>query len=274
MIHGVIAVDRNGDIVVNETLHQNGQKVNKDAMLAFAKNVVEVQGNIAQTVGDLKFIGGPLGRGAVILYADEYDWEEELMNRLMDVIGEFGNVVNYGADYDKFIAALPSITTIHLKVCIIGYGGVGKTTLVTLLNGGVPPLEYNPTVAIDIENLKEVQFGGYKVALWDFAGQDRFFKLWELYLHGAQGVVVVTDSTLENVLNTKQGIVDWILAKNHKISIIGIANKQDISGALSPSLVQRVLGIDTVGLTAVDPRERIHAINVIISVLKARPHVG
>jgi hypothetical protein len=35
-----------------------------------------------------------------------------------------------------------------------------------------------------------------------------------------------------------------------------IANKQDLPGALAPSLVQRVLGVQTYGLVAIDPRYR------------------
>ena len=41
------------------------------------------------------------------------------------------------------------------------------------------------------------------------------------------------------------------------------ANKQDLGGALQPHLVQRILGVKSYGLTAIDPNDRIKALDII-----------
>ncbi|MFW9830398.1 MAG: ADP-ribosylation factor-like protein [Candidatus Thorarchaeota archaeon] len=103
-------------------------------------------------------------------------------------------------------------------------GGVGKTALVTLLNGGVPSTSYVPIIAIDIQKIEGARIGTYEISTWDFAGQDRFRRLWELYFRGSRIILLVTDSTLENVLNSK-GIIDLIRRKDIAAQLLAIANK-------------------------------------------------
>ena len=65
----------------------------------------------------------------------------------------------------------------------------------------------------------------------------------------------MTDSTLKNVLATRD--ILEVVRKNASSAIVwAIANKQDLPGALSAKLVQRILGVQTYGLVAIDPRYR------------------
>lgn len=66
---------------------------------------------------------------------------------------------------------------------------------------------------------------------------------------------MVTDSTLENVLNSKD-IVDLIRRKEIVAEVVAIANKQELLGALSPALVQRILGVKTYGMVSIDTENR------------------
>ena len=179
------------------------------------------------------------------------------------LVEKFGNEINaYISNpqpneeaFKGFGQELDSVIVTMLKICLLGQGGVGKSTMLKLLTATSIPGVYVPTVAIDIEQLKGVRFGPYELAVWDFAGQDKFRSLWNYYLRNADAVLLVTDSTLKNVLETRD--VLEIVRQNAPAALVwAIANKQDLPGALAPKLVQRILGVQSYGLIAIDPRYR------------------
>ena len=109
------------------------------------------------------------------------------------------------------------------------------------------------------------------VVLWDLAGPSRFKQLWKLYLKDSRVIFLITDSTLENVLDSKD-ILQFI--RNEKLTdkVQCIANKQDLPGALTPALVQRILGIRTEGMVAIDKTNRTKALDIIHGALEANQH--
>jgi hypothetical protein len=104
-------------------------------------------------------------------------------------------------NYEKLIT--PFVHS-RLKVALVGEGGVGKTTTLHLLMGKRPPTQYIPTIALAMEVIENIHFANYSLVLWDFAGQERFRKLWKLYFQGADIVFLLTDSTLRNILISKE----------------------------------------------------------------------
>jgi len=265
MIHHVYIIDARDEIVVEKKFWII--TVNVKEMQDFASRVKVARDTIIEEIGPIKYIGKPLGRGIVVLCAEGVDDDDTLREKLDRVTYEFRRVISYEVEYETFMEKVDDYVTTTLKVSIIGYGGVGKTTLVTLLNGGVPPTSYVPTIAIDIQKIEGARIGTYEVSTWDFAGQDRFRKLWELYFRGSRIILLVTDSTLENVLNSKD-IIDLIRRKDIAAQLLAIANKQDLPGALSPQLVQRILGIKAYGMVAIDPNNREKALDIIKEALK------
>lgn len=265
MIHHVFIIDARDEIVVQKKFWII--TINHSEMQDFASRVKEAQDSLIEEIGPIKYIGKPLGRGVVVLCAESVDDDETLREKLDRVTYEFRRVISYEVEYEDFMEKVDDYVVTTLKVSIIGYGGVGKTTLVTLLNGGVPPTSYVPTIAIDIQKIEGARIGTYEISTWDFAGQDRFRKLWELYFRGSRIILLVTDSTLENVLNSKD-IIDLIRRKDIAAQLLAIANKQDLPGALSPQLVQRILGIKAYGMVAIDPNNREKALDIIKEALK------
>lgn len=265
MIHHVFIIDAREEIVVEKKFWIIN--VNVKEMRDFAQRVKESQDTLIEEIGPIKYIGKPLGRGVVVTCAESVDDDETLREKLDRVTYEFGRVIKYEVEYDDFMEKVGDYVMTTLKVSIIGYGGVGKTTLVTLLNGGVPPTSYVPTIAIDIQKIEGARIGTYEITTWDFAGQERFRKLWELYFRGSRIILLVTDSTLENVLNSKD-ILDLIRRKEIAAQVLAIANKQDLPGALSPALVQRILGVKSFGMVAIDPNNREKALEIITEALK------
>ncbi len=265
MIHHVFIIDARDEIVVQKKFWII--TINQGEMQDFAGRVKEAQDSLIEEIGPIKYIGKPLGRGVVVLCAESVDEDDTLREKLDRVTYEFRRVISYEVEYEDFMEKVDDYVVTTLKVSIIGYGGVGKTTLVTLLNGGVPPTSYVPTIAIDIQKIEGARIGTYEISTWDFAGQDRFRKLWELYFRGSRIILLVTDSTLENVLNSKD-IIDLIRRKDIAAQLLAIANKQDLPGALSPQLVQRILGIKAYGMVAIDPNNRQKALDIINEALK------
>ena len=134
---------------------------------------------------------------------------------------------------------------------------MGKSTLVSLLQGRKILKESNPTVGLEIE---DSNLNGKKVNIWDFGGQERFRFMWQDFLRGAGLTVLVCDSTEDNINKTKEIYSKFSRYMNTKI--IAIANKQDLPDALSAKKVQKKLGIRTYGMSAIrlDLRERMREI--------------
>lgn len=138
------------------------------------------------------------------------------------------------------------------KICIIGEGGVGKTSLLSLLQGRDVPQERIPTVGLDVE---DSLLNGKNCSIWDLGGQKRFKFMWQDFLRGAGLAVIVCDSTKENVEKTKE-IYDRF-ERSLGTKIIAIANKQDLPGALTAQEVQKKLGgLKTYGMSAIRPELR------------------
>jgi len=141
---------------------------------------------------------------------------------------------------------------VSVKVSFLGYPSVGKSTLIKLLSGQVPALDYKPTIGLDFRRL---QFGEHEIKLWDIAGQSAFRPFWEQYVNGSYLIFVVTDSTLQNVIYTKK-LVEWLNRTQKKVRVVALANKQDIDGHFDPKRVANVLQVPTYGITAIDPRQK------------------
>ena len=143
------------------------------------------------------------------------------------------------------------VSRIPVKVCLAGHGGTGKTTLLELatLPSKGPPQEYIPTFFGDKALLK-ADFDPYIFSMFDLGGQDRFVQEWSKIIRAGSMVVVVTDSTQENIDWTKRVAYPVLKSELPYARAIAIANKQDLSGALSPEEVGKRLGIPSYGMQA------------------------
>lgn len=157
-----------------------------------------------------------------------------------------------------------------VKVSFLGAPSVGKSTLIKLLSGEVPPLDYKPTIGLDFGNL---QFGEHEVKLWDIGGQAAFQPFWNQYLNGSYLVFVVTDSTPQNVLQTKQ-LVEWVNRTQKNARVVAIANKQDMDGHFSAKRVENVLHVPTYGITAINPRQKEKMYYILIKELLNATEMG
>lgn len=151
----------------------------------------------------------------------------------------------FGAGFRKIVGKIP------VKLCLAGHGGTGKTTLLELatLPSRGPPQEYVPTFFGDKALLK-ADFDPYIFSIFDLGGQDRFVQEWGKIIRSGSLVVIVTDSTKDNMAWTKRVAYPVLKTELPYARAIAIANKQDLKGALSPEEVSQHLGVPAYGMQA------------------------
>jgi small GTP-binding protein len=124
--------------------------------------------------------------------------------------------------------------TILAKICLLGDGEVGKTSLINRYLGKGFASEYTPTLGSDFLSKqvsldtkygpKELQF-----QIWDLAGQPSFDEVRRLYYKGSAGAFIVFDLTRLNLENIERWLKEF--AKNtqlRKSSVIVLGNKMDL----------------------------------------------
>ena len=162
----------------------------------------------------------------------------------------------------------PIMDTTHrnlkTKISLVGFSGVGKTTTTNLICADEIPSVHIPTITGKISTVK---IGKLYFHLWDFAGQEQFSYLWNDFILGSDAVLIITDSTLENVEKSRFFIE---LVKEHApfahTAIIG--NKQDLPDALTVEKIQEILGLKTYSMVAIDPENRDKMIQIIADILE------
>ncbi|MFX1483675.1 MAG: ADP-ribosylation factor-like protein, partial [Promethearchaeota archaeon] len=219
-------------------------------------------------IGDHKFLGKDWIEDSVLVFVtdkaeDEGDIFEKIDQALkaLRLVYTKKGIEGVVASYGRLIE--PSVTT-RLKIALVGEGGVGKTTTLHLLLGDTPPLQYVPTIALNLETVENIRFGNYSLVLWDFAGQERFRTLWRFYFHGADVIFLVCDSTLRNVIISKD-ILKLIKRDAPKVPVFAMANKQDKPTAMKPEVVQKILGIPTYPMVAIDKERRDEMLRILMT---------
>lgn len=150
-----------------------------------------------------------------------------------------------------------TLTIPTAKIVLCGSGRVGKSTIRTMLEG--TPMPNKPTIGIDIGKYTDDDM---KCALFDLGGQERFQLLWDDFMRGSSLIMVVTDSTREDVEKSKQ-IVSR-LQRTQGAKIIAIANKQDEANRLNAMQVQKALGVKTYPMVAIESTRK----NAMVSIIK------
>ena len=142
-----------------------------------------------------------------------------------------------------------------IKAAIMGHPGVGKSTLVKLLEGASSQQlkqDHQPTIGIDFGTVNVSP--DVKLSLHDLGGQDQFRFLWDSFLPGTKLMCFITDSTRENVAQTK-ALINKYKGYNGA-QVLAIANKQDLPDAIAPGEIQKELGVKTIGMVAIDSQKK------------------
>ena len=153
------------------------------------------------------------------------------------------------------------------KIAVVGFSGVGKTTIKRLIRLDEIPLQHIPTISGDIATIR---IGKLEFRLFDFAGQDEFKYLWKGFLRGSHAVLVVTDSTPRNIEKSRF-FMDLIQSEvpNTRSAIIG--NKQDLRNAMTVEEIEDQLNMKTYPMVANKSENRDKMIRIIAEVMDINP---
>ncbi|MGM0686826.1 MAG: ADP-ribosylation factor-like protein, partial [Promethearchaeati archaeon] len=227
----------------------------------------ELTPELPLSIGNDKFMASEIDSDLLLIFATD---ESEDEGNIRDRINEASKILTKNLDkglrfiVDNYEELIQDAVTTRLKIALVGEGGVGKTTTLHLLLGDTPPLQYVPTIALNLETVENIRFGNYSLVLWDFAGQERFRKLWKFYFHGADVIFLVCDSTLRNVIISKD-ILKMIRRDAPKVPIFAIANKQDKPKAMKPGVIQKILGVPTYPMVAIDKDRREEMLRLLMN---------
>jgi ADP-ribosylation factor protein 6 len=130
----------------------------------------------------------------------------------------------------------------EMRVLMLGLDAAGKTTILykLKLNQDVTTI---PTVGFNVET---VTYKNVKFNVWDVGGQDKIRPLWRHYYSGTQGLIFVIDSNDTQRIDEARQELHRIIGDREMTDclLLVFANKQDISGALSPQDVTQRLELN------------------------------
>ncbi|MFW9888531.1 MAG: ADP-ribosylation factor-like protein [Candidatus Thorarchaeota archaeon] len=226
-------------------------------------------------IDDNKYMASEVVEDLLLVYVtDAHEDERAITDKLRDGATAIRNrILQSGLQtmMNEYEFIIESSIITKLKIALVGEGGVGKTTTLHLLLGDTPPTQYVPTIALNLETVENIRFGNYSLVLWDFAGQERFRKLWRFYFHGADVIFLVCDSSLRNVIISKD-ILKLIRRDAPKVPLFAIANKQDKPNVMKPEVVQKILGVPTYPMVAIDKSRRDEMLRILMNA--AATYVG
>ncbi len=202
------------------------------------------------------------------------DIKFELKNLKKEFLNLFEDMLDEPLDPSLMEFLNPLVDSVHKnlrpKISVVGFSGVGKTTTTKLIREEEIPMEHVPTITGIKSSIK---IGKLLFHLWDFAGQEQFSYLWGNFIKGSDAVLLITDSTLENVEKSKF-FVELVKDDAPDAHMAVIGNKQDLSGALTIEKIEEITGIRTYSMVAIDPKNREKMIRIISDILEINPEVS
>ena len=136
---------------------------------------------------------------------------------------------------------MPEPEIVKMKICLVGSGGVGKTSLIRKFVFDEFTDAYITTIGTKITK-KDITLkhpvNGEDIALtmmiWDIMGQKGFRQLLqEAYFFGVHGVIAVCDITNRDSLKELDDWVDSAYSVAGSIPVVFLANKIDLKDKLA-----------------------------------------
>ncbi|MHA1409512.1 MAG: ADP-ribosylation factor-like protein [Candidatus Odinarchaeia archaeon] len=276
MIHAVYIIRKTGESLYFKRYTKSAVDENLiSGFLSALQNFVsEVSsGDVIRTIktGNIKFIYN-ITKNIIYVFVVDQNENEDIVRSKIDKVSElfyskYSDILeNWTGEISRFSdfdETLDDIISGVVKISLIGFGGVGKTTILKLIQDEEIPMKHNPTIAVNIKPVGDLNMPGFKLILWDFAGQERFESLWKTLIKGSDIILVVIDSTMINLLKTRRKIMKLIEEFNPAAQVLILANKQDLPRAIKPKTIEGILNRKAYGIVAIDPTYKKKIVNII-----------
>ena len=127
------------------------------------------------------------------------------------------------------------------KICLLGDGGVGKTSLISRYVLNSYSDEYIRSIGTRVSK-KVIEYDDCELTLmiWDVLGQKSQKTLHAAYYRGANGVLLVCDNAREETLLHLPMWKQDLMEVTGSIPLIAIINKADLGSALSKDALAQV----------------------------------
>jgi len=200
--------------------------------------------------------------------------KKELIKCKKEFLNLFEDILRHKYDSKTFEVFDPTIDSIHRnlrpKISLVGFSGVGKTTITRLIKAEEIPMQHVPTITGDIATIK---IGKLYFHLWDFAGQEQFSYLWNNFIKGSDAVLLITDSSLENIEKSKF-FLELIKEQAGHAHVAVIGNKQDLKDSMKPEQIEKILGLKTYSMIAKEAKNRDKMIQIIADILEMSAEIS
>ncbi|HNW31159.1 MAG TPA: ATP/GTP-binding protein [Caldisericia bacterium] len=172
----------------------------------------------------------------------------------------------------------------RVKILVTGPFSSGKTSLIKSVSE-IPVVSTEKAVTDETRVIKNqttvaLDFGRLTIdddlVLYIFGtpGQERFSYMWDVLSVGAVGMVLIVDSADYKSIIEARRYLAFFLPKL-QIPCVIAANKQDMTGSLSPEQVGQMLGIDdTVEIVPCMAKDRESVKNVLIKLFELVERTG
>ncbi|MHA1383007.1 MAG: ADP-ribosylation factor-like protein [Candidatus Helarchaeota archaeon] len=201
---------------------------------------------------------------------DNENIEQQLEILRDEFFSRFESVVDLNQDpavYESFNDVADEVfKELRPKIALVGFSGVGKTTITRLIRAEDIPMRHVPTITGDVATIK---LGHINLYLWDFAGQEKYSFVWNKFIKGADSVILILDSSPKNVRESKF-FIELIKKEEPHARIAIVANKQDLPESMSPEEIENYLGYKTYPMIAIDPDNRESMLNIIAETVKVK----
>ena len=117
----------------------------------------------------------------------------------------------------------------QVKVCMLGSGGVGKTSLVARLVGQDFSTSYPSTAGVNISKHSfAFGSGGVTLILWDRSDENEVHRARSTYLRGCSGYILVADATRPETLDRAETLHAWMRQTAGALPFVLVVNKADL----------------------------------------------
>ncbi|MBW0471613.1 hypothetical protein O181_011328 [Austropuccinia psidii MF-1] len=130
----------------------------------------------------------------------------------------------------------------EMRILMLGLDNAGKTTIVRKLSGDTDLSKVMPTLGFNINTLIHQS---YTLNIWDVGGQKTLRAYWRNYFEATDAIIWVVDSTdSDRLADTAEELNKLLLEERLAgASLLVFANKQDLSGALTPKEIEDALDL-------------------------------